>query len=266
VRSMRAPINKWGVFGIFTQFVMMTSSTSSSSSSSSSALVDDTLKQRRGKKSVASTISAPTPLEQMRSAQAKLFVSRDRTADLHAAWRSQLFRFSLLVVFVTMYQLQASLSACIREIKNQKGATVSGIGAIKILLGDSYCELMGVFISSSLSYFLALGYHTGLELETWPYVLSTALTPICVGLFFNSRPVGCSGGEELDMTGDDKRHQFPAVILWHTIVTGAYWFMKSGKEECDLNVLICTQAIEDLEKTNEQITTTAKAKIKKKST
>ena len=229
-------------------------------------MVDDTLKQRRGKKSVASTTFAPTPLEQMRSAQAKLIVSRDRTADLHAAWRSQLFRFSLLVVFVTMYQLQASLSACIREIKDRKGTTVSGVEAIKLLLGDSYCELMGVVISSSLSYFLALGYHTGLELESWPYVLSTALAPICVGLFFNSRPVGCSGGEELDMTDvDDKRHQFPAVILWHTIVTGAYWFMKSGMKECEGNVKMCTQSIEDFEKMNEKMATRAKVKTEKKS-
>jgi hypothetical protein len=228
-------------------------------------MVDDTLKQRRGKKSVASTTSVPTPLEQMRSAQAKLIVSRDRTADLHAAWRGQLFRFSLLVVLVTMCQLQTSLSACIREIKEQKGTTVSGVEAIKILIGDSYCELMGVIISSSLAYFLALGLDTGLDLESWPYVLSTALAPICVGLFFNSRPVGCSGGEDLDMTDvNNKRHQFPAVILWHTVVTGAFWFMKNGMKECEENVKLCTQSIENFEKMNEKMAKKAKVKTAKK--
>jgi len=221
-------------------------------------MVDENLKQRRGKKSVASATTSrdttteeeikPTPLDQMRSAQARLIVSRDRTADLHAAWRGQLFRLSLLVVFVTMYQLKASLSACIREIKDREGTTATGFEAIKILFGDSHCELMGVIISSSLAYFLAIGYDNGLVLESWPYVLSTALAPICVGLFFNSSQVECRGGEELDMAdADDKKHQFPAVILWHTVVTGAYWFMKSGMQECEDNVKLCTQSIEDFE-------------------
>lgn len=228
------------------------------------------LKQRRGKKSVAPATSSrdattegnqPTPLEQMRSAHARLIVSRDRTADLHSAWRAQLFRFSLLVVFVTMYQLQTSLSACIREIKDRKGMAVTGVEAIKILFGDSYCELTGVVISGLLAYFLALGYHTGLELDSWPYALSTALAPLCVGLFFNSRQVGCRGGEDLDMVDvDDKRHQFPAVILWHTVVTGAYWFMKSGMQECEDNVKLCTQSIEDFERMEKRMTMRAKLK------
>ena len=223
-------------------------------------MVDENLKQRRGKNIVASATATtsrdttteeenkPTPLEQMRCAQARLIVSRDRTADLHAAWRGQLFRFSLLVVVVTMYQLKASLTACIRDIKDREGTIAISFEAIKILFGDSYCELMGVVISSLLAYFLALGYNNGLVLESWPYVLSTALAPICVGLFFNTTQVGCRGGEDLDMGGvDDKRHQFPAVILWHTVVTGAYWFMKSGMQECEDNVKLCTQSIEDFE-------------------
>ena len=63
-------------------------------------MADNNVRQRRGKKStsgaadseVSSTTNnndttKPTPSEQLKNAQARLIVSRDRTADLHTAWR-----------------------------------------------------------------------------------------------------------------------------------------------------------------------------------
>ena len=61
-------------------------------------MADNNVRQRRGKKStsgaadseVSSTANndtKPTPSEQLKNAQARLIVSRDRTADLHTAWR-----------------------------------------------------------------------------------------------------------------------------------------------------------------------------------
>ncbi len=61
------------------------------------------LRQRRGKKNgelSERTKEEPpiniTPVDQLRNAQARLAIARDRTADLHTAWRNQLFRLSLL--------------------------------------------------------------------------------------------------------------------------------------------------------------------------
>jgi hypothetical protein len=228
------------------------------------------LKQRRGKKSSTpdATASATpevdekksaTPLEQLRSAQERLIISRDRTADLHAAWRGQLFRLSLLVVFVAMYQLQTSVSACLREIKDHSSktaATVTGAEAMTLIFGDSFSELLGFIIASLLAIFLVIGSTDAAQADldtSWPYMLSCALTPLCIGFFFNSKPMGCLKEEEIENTtdaADDKRHQFPAVVIFHTIVTIAGWFMKSALQQCEDNVKLCTQSIEDFERIN----------------
>ncbi|KAL3763100.1 hypothetical protein ACHAWU_004986 [Discostella pseudostelligera] len=233
----------------------------------------NSLKQRRGKKSNAppeASASTPsevnvnasqppnTPLEQLRSAEERLIIARERTADLHAAWRGQLFRLSLLVVFVAMYQLQTSIAACIREIKDHdtKAATVTGVEAMQLIFGDSFSELLGVIISSLLAYFLAMSSSSTsaqADLNSLPYMVSSALTPVCLGFFFNSKSMGCLGEEETlnnTDTVDDRRHQFPAVVIYHTIVTFAFWFMKSGMQQCEDNVKLCTQSIQDIERMN----------------
>ena len=248
------------------------------------AEVNNFLKQRRGKKSSsASSASATpeiqaihpptvTPIEQLRNARERLIISRDRTADLHAAWRGQLFRLSLIVVFVAIYQLQTSISACIREIKDhdtKKASTVNGIEAMQLIFGDSFSEVIGVIISSLLAYFLAISSMstTQVDLNGWVYMLSSALTPMCLGFYFNNKSIGCLGDEVAlnnNDIGDDKRHQFPAVVIYHTIVTIAFWFMKSGLQQCEDNVKLCTQSIDDFERMNESTRTKLTSGAKKK--
>lgn len=113
--------------------------------------------------------------------------------------------------------------------------TVTGMEASWIIFGDSYSELLGVIISSLLAHFLAVGDLKGkLELDGWSYLLSSALVPICLGLYFNN-----STHEE----EEEMRHQFPAVVLWHTMITGAYWFMKSGMRDCEDAVNTCVSEL-----------------------
>lgn len=61
-------------------------------------MADNNVRQRRGKKSTSGAADSestannkdtakPTPSKQLKNAQARLIVSRDRTADLHTAWR-----------------------------------------------------------------------------------------------------------------------------------------------------------------------------------
>ncbi|KAL7543399.1 hypothetical protein ACHAXR_013325 [Thalassiosira sp. AJA248-18] len=236
---------------------------------------DNNLRQRRGKKSTAGTAAAAsaspaetdpagqsTPIEQLRSAHARLVVSRDRTADLHMAWKGQLFRLSLLVVFVTIHQLQSSISSCIREIKDSNDDK-AGIEAIKLIFGDSFCELLGVVIASLLAYFLALGQITALELDHWPYMVSSAFVPMTLGFYFHAEQLGCLGGDD-DISADDhskdQRHQFPVVVIYHTIVTLAFWFMKNGMQQCEDHVRMVNESIEDFKRMDKKLALKKKLK------
>jgi len=249
-----------------------------------------TPRQRRGKKtsdpaatpptpkqanaSSSSSSSSSTPIDQLHSARAKLIVSRDRTADLHAAWKAQLFRLSVLILGVTIYQVQTSLSTCISELKefngsaaaaaeggSQEAVVVSGMAAIKIIFGDSFCELLGLVVASMLALFLAFSNMGVVQLEHWSYMVSSALVPVCLGFFFHSKSPGCLVGEDgmiLDFTDesitiDDKRHQFPVVVIYHTIVTLAFWFMKSGMQQCEGHVELVTRSIEDFVRMDKKI-------------
>ena len=233
----------------------------------------DNLRQRRGTKSSNGTTSAtttttttttttnttsgpsatssssankPTPTDQLKHAHARLIVARDRTADLHAVWRGQLFRLSFLILFLSVYQLQTSISTCVTEIKGVGENDITGVQAIKIIFTDSFCELLGVIISSLLAYFLAASTKTTLDLDYPAYMVCSVLIPICLGIYFQSERVGCFVYEDNDNNNmkldkiqevDDKRHQFPAAVIYHTIVTVAFWFMKQGMKHCEGKLL-----------------------------
>mmetsp|Transcript_11799 Transcript_11799/g.28942 ORF Transcript_11799/g.28942 Transcript_11799/m.28942 type:complete len:255 (+) Transcript_11799:37-801(+) len=252
--------------------------------------MSDNVRQRRGKKSSGATAAAgasetsseaksggnpPTPIDQLHSAKAKLIMSRDRTADLHRAWKAQLFRLSILVVFVAIYQLQTSVSTCIGEIKESNEtfdgdhsvAIVTGVEAIKLIFGDNFCEVLGVFIASILAYFLALSNMEAMQLEHWSYMLSSALVPVCLGFFFHSKQLGCLREEIIVNTDEltkDQRHQFPAVVIYHTIVTVAFWFMKSGMKQCEDHVQLVSNSIEDFARMEKKMEKKKQLKLRKR--
>ena len=102
--------------------------------------------------------------------------------------------------------------------------------AIKLIFTDSFCELIGVIISSLLACFLALSTTKPIELDHWSYMISSGLVPICLSFFFHVKSVGCYGGDNVDLDEvvvDDKRHQFPAVVIYHTIVSICFLCMGS---------------------------------------
>ncbi|KAL7439425.1 hypothetical protein ACHAXM_006699 [Skeletonema potamos] len=229
------------------------------------------LRQRRGKqpsgsKNVAmkeespgsaneAAVAEPAPVDQLRNAQQRLMVSHQRTVELHTAWRAQMFRISLLIVFVTLHQwIRVPISTCIADIKESNEASgsgeISGLTAAKLIVTDSFCELLGVIIASLLSYFLALSKQSPLELDAWPYVASSAFVPPCLGFYFHRKHLGCLG------TGiDDLSHtrQFPVVVIYHTIVTFAFWFMKNGIQQCEEHVNLVNESIKDFERMDKKI-------------
>ena len=196
------------------------------------------------------------PIDQLRAAQQKLMMSKQRTIALHTAWRAQMFRVSLIIMFVAMHQIQSPISTCIADIKESNKATVeseekiSGFEAVKLIFADSFCELLGVGIASLLSYFLALSKNSPLELDAWPYMASSAFVPPCLGFYFHSKKIGClqTGLNDLSPT-----RQFPVVVIYHTIVTLAFWFMKSGLKQCQDHVDLVTDSIKDFQRMDKKI-------------
>eukprot|EP00984_Skeletonema_dohrnii_P020176 scaffold9758_cov99-Skeletonema_dohrnii-CCMP3373.AAC.3 len=223
------------------------------------------LRQRRGKQQASgknATMkedeSAGTeldPIDQLRNAQQKLMMSHQRTVDLHTAWRAQMFRISLLIIFVTMHQFQSPISTCIADIKesNESGeeTIISGLKAVKLIFTESFCELLGVIIASLLSYFLALSKDSPLELDAWPYVASSAFVPPLLGFYFHSKKLGCLGTGMDDDSSPTR--QFPVVVIYHTVVTFAFWFMKNGIQQCEDHVNLVNESIKDFQRMDKKI-------------
>lgn len=198
------------------------------------------------------------PIDQLQNARQKLMLSHQRTVDLHTAWRAQMFRISLLIIFVTMHQLQSPISACIVDIKESNEAAgesgetiISGLNAAKFIFTECFCELLGVIIASLLSYFLAISKNSPLELDAWPYVASSALVPPCLGFYFHSKNLGCLG-TGIDDDSSPTR-QFPVVVIYHTIVTFASMFMKNGIRQCEEHVNLVNDSIKDFQRMDKKI-------------
>mmetsp|Transcript_1501 Transcript_1501/g.3056 ORF Transcript_1501/g.3056 Transcript_1501/m.3056 type:complete len:249 (+) Transcript_1501:145-891(+) len=230
-------------------------------------------RQRRGKKDGESAVKTKeelpinrTPVDQLLHAQARLVVARDRTADLHTAWRNQLFRLSLLVTLICLHALQSPTSSCISDIKDfnamlsseegGSGKPIRGFEVIRLLFGETFCELLGVITAFLLTYFLALCRGAPQSLDHWTYIVSSALVPMQLGFFFHSKHLGCLrgyNGFEFDETSEKAKRQFPVVVIYHTIVTFAFWFMKSGMETCEEHLKMATDSLRDCERMDKKI-------------
>lgn len=237
-------------------------------------MTDDGVRQRRGEKSggdsaTTTTVASsdhqqmPSPDDQMKNAHAKIVMTKMRTAELHASWRGHLFRLSLLIVIISLHQAQVRSAGCIREIKASSGGEggndVGGYEAMQLILGESSFELVGVVISFLLAYFLALGQliDAPLSMDTWPYLLSSVLVPMQLGMFYHNEPQGCFvGGADPASFGDlapTEIRQFPVGVVYHTIISLAVWFMKMGMDKCEENVDLVEVAMRELSAMNENM-------------
>ena len=229
--------------------------------------MSDNLRQRRGKNgkngstakdtTVQSKVekNEPTPIDQLREAHAKLVVSRDRTADLHAAWRNQMFRMSLIVILVTLHQLQTPIQSCIGDIKDSvewkssPKILISGAEACGIIFGYCYYELLAVITSCLLAFLLIPRDIPSLELNNTPYVVSSALVPIQLGLYFHTKQPSSCVGEGVE----EVSRIFPAVVIYHTMVTLAAWFMKNGMDQCNDHIKLVTDSIADFKRMEKKL-------------
>ncbi len=163
--------------------------------------------------------------------------------------------------------MQSPTSSCIRDIKDFNDATsssreggsdkpISGFEAIRLLFGETFCEVLGVITAFLLTYFLAICRDTPRNLDHWTYIVSSALVPMQLGFFFHSKHLGCLRGHhgfDFNESSEKMKRQFPVVVIYHTIVTFAFWFMKSGMETCEEHLKMATDSLRDCERMDKKI-------------
>ena len=169
----------------------------------------------------------------------------------------QLFRMSLLVIFVCLHQLQSCIGSCLGDIKgfNQSAdgsKQISGTKAIQNVFGTYSYEVLGVVISFLLALFLGICKDSKRDLDHWSYLICSALVPVCLGLYFQSRDVGCLE-EAAPEEEETAKRQFPAVVIYHTVTTLAFWFMQSGRDQCENHVKIVEESMQDFARMDEKM-------------
>jgi hypothetical protein len=170
--------------------------------------------------------------EELQKAMDTVLVTRDRAKKLHSLWRNHLWKLSFLVSFISMYQTQEPFKICILNMKN--GVESLASHPILYLLGENLCEVVNMIISFLLFNFLSLDNPNG-SLTVWQFLTASTLVPVCLGLFYNSNPIGCRNN---DFPNHDELHkrQCPVSVIFHFIVAGCYSFMKMGMDRYENNV------------------------------
>lgn len=225
---------------------------------------------------------------QVQQAIARVAMANTRTKDLHNMWRSTLHKMSYLVVMLALHQLNGTVGQCIRDVKGVNAAAgdgsgsslLSGMDTLGLVLTDALPAILGVVISGLLVKFLSL-YNERTDQPAdfsspWYYV-GAGIVPMILSLHFqtlnSSGPDGDSGGVTSCVSTHETASQFfdpgteadiaarvqkqiPVAIVYHTVVTVSYWFMKKGREQCERNMELLRSLngqIRDLKETNKDL-------------
>mmetsp|Transcript_36467 Transcript_36467/g.79723 ORF Transcript_36467/g.79723 Transcript_36467/m.79723 type:complete len:330 (-) Transcript_36467:111-1100(-) len=168
--------------------------------------------------------------------------------------------------------------------------SISGIEASKLILIHALPVLLGIVIAGLLVKFLSIrDANTGTVADfgsPWYYV-SAGMVPMIISLHFQSTGAGAGGGGGIIGSGGDDmetavsscvsthavasqyfdpgtlvdiasrtKTQLSVAVVWHTIVTVSYWFMKKGREQCDRNMEHLNKLgrqMEELKKRNKEL-------------
>mmetsp|Transcript_4578 Transcript_4578/g.5962 ORF Transcript_4578/g.5962 Transcript_4578/m.5962 type:complete len:233 (+) Transcript_4578:66-764(+) len=206
----------------------------------------ETTKRQKKDKKISSSSSKKMEViqEEITKAINAVTYTKFRTAQLQSQWRDHLLRMSYLVGLIVMHQLSSPVTACIKELKGFDGYQISGITALTVLLRDSMVEITNVVIAIFLFRFLTLRDPHG-NFQSRSYCVAATLVTFALGMFFNEdkelQAQGCVAhlGEDISIDAGEAqvvKRQFPVSCVFHVIVTGCYWFMKMGMDQCDTNV------------------------------
>jgi len=201
-------------------------------------------KQRLGKGNAPASKPAAKPSVHRFSAEDHLdraytTVIRNKfEADkLHMEWRQHLQRISYLIVIVSFHQAQSPMTGCINDMK-ESNSDISGSQALGMVVYESMCEIVGILLTCSLALFLSL--NPPGDFNSLPYKISVVLLPLQVGLYFQTKRMGCSG-ENVDLLDEDPlKRSFPIGIVFHLITTGAVWIIDKGNKKVNKNMKLVT--------------------------
>lgn len=155
------------------------------------------------------------------------------------------------------------MTECIKDIKAVNAATdgtpISWMQAIALVIPESMCEIIGIILTASLTFFLSLD-PPG-DFSSTSYMVSALLIPMQLGLYFQTRRIGCVGEFDLvNVAVEDRDRSFPVGVVFHTMVTGSHWFMRHGMNQADANL----QKIEALKRELDDAKGAAKSRTRKK--
>mmetsp|Transcript_23394 Transcript_23394/g.67410 ORF Transcript_23394/g.67410 Transcript_23394/m.67410 type:complete len:303 (-) Transcript_23394:66-974(-) len=247
--------------------------------------------------STAGGVDADTKVQQ---AIARVAMANTRTRDLHEMWRSTLHKMAYLVALLALHQLNGTVGQCIRDVKSVNsaasdgggGSPLSGVDTIGLILTDALPAILGIVISGLLLKFLSL-YNERTDLPAdfsspWYYV-GAGMVPMIISLHFQTLNSGGGGGsDDGSVTGAvvascvsahetasqffdpgteaeiaaRVQKQIPVAIVYHTVVTVSYWFMKKGREQCERNMELLRSLngqMQELKQTNKDLKAKKKA-------
>lgn len=207
-------------------------------------------------------------------------ITKHRTDELQVQWRAQLLRMSYLVVLLIMHQCSTPVSECIKEFKLIDNDGIVASTKMGIILSNCIVEVMNLVIGIALFKFLSLKDPHG-NFSNVSYCISSTMIIFCMGMFFHNYNlkqkssgdvvvVGSCLSDLASWTGDEQYlsietpelsdRQFPVACVFHVIVTGCYFFMKMGMDQCDSNIAAMEKLYKELASTKKIKTTPTNTK------
>ena len=124
---------------------------------------------------------------------------------------------------------------------------LNGWQALSAVFKDSIVEVLGIVCAGALALCLRLPM-TGHDFSTNPYKIATSCIPMIVSLYFNKKTIGCIDDQlrAATLESETRPRAFPVVLIFHTIVTIALWFMQYQTQQHATNIEMVVKLKEDL--------------------
>ena len=190
--------------------------------------------------------------EQLDRADIAVRSNQEQTLQLHTAWRAQLQRISLIVLFVIMSQMKVPGSACVAEIEvwneehqQNEDDMIQYSQAMYLCLKDSMVEVMSLVCGCLI--FWMIRQTNSDDFSSTPFRMASSLLPMIAMMYMQNRTMGCmrhlkttNNNTESVLEGDDvdekSRRPFPVVIIYYVIVTLSLFAMKVQRTQGQQNI------------------------------
>lgn len=199
--------------------------------------------ERQGKKDGLDSVRAKELEQGINRAEATVLKNKAACETLHAQWRLYLLLLSFLLILVSMYQAQLTVSSCLKDImavNSRVNDPFSGYQAAGIVSKEALVQLASIVVGGFQMAFLAKkDPHS--DFKSPYYTIINACVPALLGLYFNKPKVGCVDDllRQQDIEPSNRTaNGFPVAVVFHVIVTACYWFMDAQARQHETNVVL----------------------------